>query len=290
MIEFHDIGLQDREKLSPLLFSAGCRSCEYSFANLYLYRSLYQPQVAYVNGGALVRYGTDDALLWPLGFEDPAAVIEQLLSEQGQVEFTSISKADAEYLQQHFAHRVREVSEMDLPEYVYNTRDLAELAGKRYHAKRNHCARFERQNPGYRFEVITEQNIAEVEQMNEQWYMKLYAEGYGGLEEDYLCSSGALREFFALGLQGGLLRTDKGVVAWAAGQALGACCFDTIVEKAMHSVEGAYAVINRDFARHFCADYAYINREDDAGDEGLRKAKMSYRPEIILQKYQVTLS
>ena len=290
MLEYHDLQLQDREKLSPLLYAAGCRGCEYSFSNLYLYRSLYQPQVAYVGGGALVRYGTHGEHLWPLGFDDPKPVIEQMLQELDEVYFTGLSKQDADYIEATFPELCCEQAVSTQYEYVYASQDLANLPGKRYHSKRNHCARFERDNPGYRFEVITRENIGEVEQMNERWYLTLQQQGYGdGLEEDHICSAGALREFFELGLQGGLLRTEQGVIAWAAGEELGKCCFCTHIEKARHDIEGAYAVINRDFARHFCTDYPYINREDDAGDPGLRKAKLSYHPEIILQKYKVRL-
>jgi hypothetical protein len=92
--------------------------------------------------------------------------------------------------------------------------------------------------------------------------------------------------FKELKLVGGLLRIDGEVVAFTIGEPLNSTTFVVHVEKAYSEIQGAYPMINQQFVIHECEDYEYVNREEDLGEEGLRKAKMSYYPEIILDKYR----
>ena len=96
--------------------------------------------------------------------------------------------------------------------------------------------------------------------------------------------------FFDEGLKGGLICTkEEGIVAYSIGAPLSSDTFIVHIEKAFAEVQGAYPIINQEFVRHNCMDYKYVNREDDVGDEGLRKAKLSYKPAILLEKYTATL-
>ncbi|MEG0804775.1 MAG: phosphatidylglycerol lysyltransferase domain-containing protein, partial [Pygmaiobacter sp.] len=98
-----------------------------------------------------------------------------------------------------------------------------------------------------------------------------------------------LDHFFELGLVGGLLRDEGKTLAFCYGSKISDSVLCTHVEKAYHDVNGAYAVINREFARMFGTQFTYINREDDLGEEGLRKAKLSYRPAVLEKKYFAVL-
>jgi len=95
----------------------------------------------------------------------------------------------------------------------------------------------------------------------------------------------ALKDYFALGLDGGLIRAGGRVVAFSMGDRLNNDTYLVHLEKAFADVNGAYAIINQQFAEHNCKDYTYIDREDDSGDEGLRQAKLSYRPVMRTEKY-----
>lgn len=98
----------------------------------------------------------------------------------------------------------------------------------------------------------------------------------------------ALRLYRELELKGGALRVDGEIVAFTIGEEL---CEDTFVvhiEKAYADVQGAYPMINQQFVEHECTAYQYVNREEDTGAEGLRKAKLSYRPAFLEEKGIVT--
>lgn len=106
--------------------------------------------------------------------------------------------------------------------------------------------------------------------------------------EELCAVRNCFENFLALGLRGGLLRVDGRVVAYTMGLPLNSDTFIVHIEKAFSDVAGAYPMINREFAAHNCADFKYVNREDDVGDEGLRRAKLSYKPAILLEKFIVT--
>ena len=94
----------------------------------------------------------------------------------------------------------------------------------------------------------------------------------------------SLRLYKELGLKGGVLKDEGRIVAFTVGEPL---CEDTFVvhiEKAFPDVEGAYPMINQQFVQHECMEYQYVNREEDTGAEGLRKAKLSYRPVFLVEK------
>ena len=131
---------------------------------------------------------------------------------------------------------------------------------------------------------MSKDNIEDCFQMQFKWR----AENDGDEDQekrDELCVlQNGLRLFDELDLIGGVLRVDGKVVAFTFGEAL---CSDTFVvhfEKALTEIEGAYTMINQQFVEHACMDYQYVNREEDTGLEGLRQAKMSYRPAFLVQK------
>ena len=289
MLSFHTITLEDRERLLPLLLEKN-RGMEYTFGNLYVYRHIYDTKVAYHEDGAIILFGKSGVFLMPLGKIDLASIADELPCVQdGQLNFVCITDEDTEILKRSFAERNIKVTPQQDGEYVYRSRDLADLTGKKYHSKRNNCSKFERLCPNYSFETITADNIQEVISLNEAWY-KEPGNSPEELQEDYACTTGCLSDYEKLGLKGALLRCSGKAVAWCCGEMNSEGVFCTHVEKALSLVEGDYAVINRDFARMLADEFEYINREDDAGDEGLKKAKMSYHPAYILNKNTVVIT
>ena len=138
------------------------------------------------------------------------------------------------------------------------------------------------------YEPITEDNVEECFQMALRW------RNDNGCEEDEeknaeMCVTlNALRLFKELELVGGLLRIDGEVVAFTIGEPVSADTFVVHIEKAFANIQGAYPMINQQFVEHECMDYQYVNREEDTGSEGLRKAKLSYRPVFLVEKGKVT--
>lgn len=288
MLEFRKISIEDRERLLPLLREKD-RGCEYTFSNIYLYRNFYDTNVAYHKDSAVVMFGRTGAYLMPLGRDDLTQTVEQLpAGPDGTRRFVCITKDDTVALTDAFGSRVVSVTAQVDGEYVYRSSDLADLPGKKYHSKRNHCSRFERLYPDWSFEMIGPENISEAAAMNAAWYAGMEG-SEDDLRADSASSAGSLCQFEKLGLTGALLRVDGKVIAWCCGEEIAQGSFCTHVEKAEREFDGAYSVINREFAKVLRDRYEYINREDDAGDEGLRRTKMSYEPVYILEKNTVII-
>lgn len=177
----------------------------------------------------------------------------------------------------------------DWSDYIYNATDLATLAGKRYNKKRNHVNRFIATNPGYRVEPITPEVLPEVRRVYGEWLASSPVDAASAAAES-VQTLNVIDNYADYGFDGIVLRDNDGrIVAFTMGEVIGDTLFSHI-EKMDHTVSGAGETINNMFAKYITERYpavTYINREEDAGDEGLRQAKLSYHPAIILAKYDV---
>ena len=167
-------------------------------------------------------------------------------------------------------------------DYVYRVDDLARLPGKKYHAKRNHISYFEK-NFDWQYEEITKENLSECIEMSRKWY------AMNADKEDIQAEAEVLNMAFdnyeVFNYVGGLIRVDGNIVAFTMGEKLNDSMFDTHFEKAFADIRGAYPMINREFARKTINAFEFVNREDDVGSEGLRKAKLSYHPAFLVEKF-----
>ena len=183
----------------------------------------------------------------------------------------------------HFGDKYIFEENRDAFDYIYLRADLANLSGKKYHSKRNHISAFSKKQD-WVFRPITAENIADVKLCAEKWYKE-----NADREDKYLrCERCGVETILdnmeLLGVRGGAVYVGENVVAFTLGSKISGEIFDIHIEKALNDYAEAYTVINREFARTL-TEYKYINREDDMGLEGLRKAKLSYKPAILLKKY-----
>lgn len=289
MIDFKPVTLADREWLAPILTAAPDRGCEYTFGNIYIWSQVSGIAVAPFDGGALVKFDHNPSCyLYPVGCCDERAAIIALLEDcrRENCDFCIIAarREDTEFIEREFPNMFRFHETRHFAEYVYNSEDLINLSGKKYHAKRNHIARFERQCD-YRFVDITKENVAAVREFNEQW-LRQRGEIDEGLRSEHTAVCAALDALGDAGLVGGFIESQNGIEAFAIGEPINDEVFCVHIEKAS-GTDGAYAIINREYARRFCKNYRLVNREDDAGEEGLRRAKLSYYPAYITEKFVI---
>jgi hypothetical protein len=177
----------------------------------------------------------------------------------------------------------------DWYEYIYASKDLISLVGKKFQPKRNHINKFKRT---YEWEYlpITREIIPDCLTLYERWCKE-----NGGcnseqsLVEEWIATKSAFTNYESLGLIGGALRIDGEILAYSYGQPLTKDTFGVHAEKCLTCIDGGFTMINQQFAEHNCADYLYINREEDLGLESLRQAKMSYHPTILFEKGVVSL-
>ena len=297
MSGFHPITLEDKEWLRPLLMAHGKKSCEYTFGNLFIWREVSCIEVQKFECCVLIRFDTDcPCYLFPFGCScigDAMRKIEQDSAETGRpLRLIAASPEEKTEVESLFPDRYKFKPTPDYGEYIYNTSDLAELAGKKYHQKRNFVSRFFNAHPDYRFREITPEDKPRLLEMNERWFKERTAgetEIPKSIMHEHTAVVSAINNFEALDFKGGYIETDSdGIVAFSMGEPIDKTMFCVHIEKAFTNIEGSYAIINREFVRAFCMDYPFVNREDAAGIEGLIKAKMSYYPAEVTEKFELT--
>lgn len=294
-IPFKRPELEDREVILRHLKERQLRGCERTFANVYLWARFYNVVWAEIGGTAVFRSEFDGkySYTYPIGAGDRKAVVELLLKDSEEkgypFQLHAVSKEEFEELDRYFPGKFQVEWPRDVEDYVYETEKLINLSGKKYHGKKNHINQFKASYPDWTYEKITDENVEECFQMALRWRNDNGCEDDPEKNSEMCVALNSLRLFKELGLKGGLLRAEGKVVAFTLGEPVSDDTFVVHIEKAYADVRGAYPMINQQFLEHEAADYTYVNREDDTGDEGLRQAKLSYRPIFMVEKGIVTL-
>ncbi len=292
MIDFKPSDVNQREFYDSFFTDKKERGCEYSFANLVLWG---QQNIAQVHG-CLVRlsyYGGHIAYAFPIGDGNKEKAIEELLKDAEErnipCAFMGVYEEDKSLLEALHPNKFRFVFARDSFDYIYDINNLCDLAGRKYHQKRNHLHRFKDAYPRYKTQLLTKENIHLARDFAANWYKeKLCANPVSDFDMEQIALDRAFRYFDELELEGILLLNEDEVLAFTIGSRISEDTFDVHFEKAKESVQGAYTAINNEFAKHLRERYPkllYLNREEDMGIEGLRKAKESYRPHHLIEKY-----
>ena len=279
-LSFHQLTLSDREAMQAVTLNSGRRNCNYTFANLLGWQFCYNTEVCVLLDAIVLRYiyegeraysvctagNLTDELINALLADSGGKLIVYAL-EDSQVSAFSSFKYEVESLP-------------DLSDYIYRRTDLALLQGGHLQAKRNHVNRFRANNPDFEYRPLTPELFDECRKLTEIW------QGEKGSSETIDVERQVMETIFGnwekLGMIGGSIFVNGQMVAFTYGAAVTNDTFDICVEKADRNIEGAFAIINQQFARHLPEQYIYVNREDDMGLPGLRKAKLSYHPEMLL--------
>lgn len=292
MIDFHKPRLSEKEAYEEILFAAPPRGCEYSFANLNLWG---RQNIAFLHGCVALfsHFYGKSVYPYPIGSGDKKAVIEAILHDAKMrgipCRFAGMTDTDREELEELFPEKFTYRTDRDTFDYVYAIDDLADLKGRKFQKKRNHVNKFRSLHPDYEVVPLTPCNMAMAQHMINDWYrirMKEDPEGNYLLEN--IALSRACSKYAELGMEGILLMDGGQVLAVTMGSRMSPDTFDIHFEKAREDVEGAYAAVNCEFARYLRLKYpeaAYLDREDDLGLEGLRKAKLSYNPHHLVSKH-----
>lgn len=289
-VSFKRPELTDRALIQSYFEKAPSRSCERTFVNVYLWSRHYKVTFAVIEDALVFKNGeTEPAFSYPAGEEQNVKQSIEFLMEYTKerdlpFKLYNVTEKNFEQLNSWYPDKFEIEYVRDIADYVYETEKLATLAGKKLHGKRNHINKFIKTNPDWSYEPLSDENMEECFQMALKWRTQNGCEDDVEKNAEMCVALNALRLYKELGQVGGVLRVAGEVVAFTIGEPL---CKDTFVvhiEKAFAEVDGAYPMINQQFVQHECTDFLYVNREDDAGSEGLRKAKLSYRPAFMEEK------
>ncbi len=294
MMELEAIQLQDKDWMKPLIKEADMAGCHQSFANIYAWSKVNEKQIGRINDYLIVKVNVNSKkpiYFYPAGKGDLTPVIEAMKQdavERGQVlRFDGLSPENMESLDALYPKQFKYKRVRDNFDYVYLIEKMVSLAGKKLSAKRNHINKFVRSYK-WEFEEITPENIDECWAMNKEWAIENDVEENDSLAEETCAVKRMIKNFFEIGLEGALIRVDGKVVAYTMGETLNSETYVIHVEKAFADIQGAYPMINREFMALINERYpelVYVNREEDVGDSGLRRAKKSYRPDKMEEKY-----
>lgn len=291
MIEFARIAPEDKPLYDSYMPDGEERGCEFTFANLYMWG---RQNFALLHGHIVLfsQFNRRSVYPYPIGRGDKKAVLDAVIADAEArgipCRITGLSDNAKDTIEQLYPGKFRFHTDEGSYDYVYSIEDLAELKGRKYHGKRNHLTRFYESVPDYRVEPIEESNLRLVREMTDRWYEdKLRENPDGDYHMERAALDKALRHFSELGLVGLLLLRGDEALAVTIASRMSSDTFDVHFEKARADVAGAYTAINCELAKYIRASYPdvkYLDREEDMGLEGLRRAKRSYHPHHQIRK------
>ncbi len=295
MIEFRAITLADKETIESYTRSSQIRNCDLSFANMYCWQRKYQSSWAVIEGYLVIRFlidgGERHGYMQPIGqdgnldFSHIIPLMAQDAHSHGErLRIIGLTDEGRESIKRCYGSDFAFHSDPCFEDYIYTRESLMTLSGKRLQPKRNHINQFLKLNSNYEFRPLTPEIFDDCKRLDCRWRA-----AHGDLCDDMTPEREAMlrafKHFEELELRGGALYVDGEIVAFTYGSAINSDTFCTHIEKGLVEIAGCYTLINKLFAESLPSHFQYINREEDLGVEGLRRAKLSYYPDHKQEKY-----
>lgn len=293
MINFEPITLNQKSLYEKYLCNNPGHGCEYSFTNLYMWGL----QKAAILHDHMVLYSEFDNHCFypfPVGTGDKKAVLEAIFSDAKERGLccclTGLSEESKNTLEQLYPNQFYFHADRSGFDYVYDINDLADLKGRKLHRKRNHLKHFKKNHPDYTLEPISDSNLDEVKEFITKWYQNKLAENPDGdYHNEQAALVKALSHYKELEMEGLVLKEYGVLLGFTLGSQMAHDTYDVHYEKACGDIDGAYTTINSEFANYIRNKHPhikYLDREEDMGIPGLRKAKQSYFPHHMIKKYR----
>ena len=293
MLEFHPLQLEDLPRLRSFFNYSGSRICDTTPGTVFIWRDMYETEWAICDDSLYfkVQYPSlGETFTLPLGGgrTEHFREIAQYCCEKGiPLSFYPVPKDELPRLQAYFPNSAA-VAERDSFDYLYRAEDLMYFRGKKLSGQRNHVNKFLKTYGNWAFRVITHEDLPAVGA-----FLDRYAAGRdkaaASFHEDIAKTREVLANYDTYGMLGGMLLVEDQIVGFSLGEVIGDTLF-THIEKADRDYQGCYQMLVAQFAQQFAGgEVQFINREDDAGDLGLRTSKLSYHPVTLLEKYTVTV-
>ena len=295
-MDFAEITLHNKTEFDRLIKLHNPLISELTFTNLFAWRQFYKFRYTVIAGLLCVISvpcrGVPFAMM-PVGeineenfAEAFSGVKEYFVKRDWKPVFKKITNDELMYFRSRIASEESIVYDRDNSDYLYNTVDLTNLRGKKFDGKRNHINKFKKRHT-YEYVPLECALLDECSRIMEQWCKDKncscqegnYCERHANLE--------LLHNFKTLGCKGALIKVDGLYEAFTAGEMLNKETAVIHIEKAKNTIDGLYTIINQQFAEKEWSSSIYINREQDLGLEGMRKAKLSYQPLKLIDKFTV---
>ncbi len=289
MLQLRHLTIGDKPLIEKYIPDCCKKMCDFTFGNLYTWSMAEHTEIAEEKGFLFLRSTfngvTSYAFPWGNGdYREALNIIcEDAKERSADLSFYCVAEEQLPLLMACFGKSLSFKEQRDYFDYVYLTEKLATLSGRKLHSKKNHVNSFAKKY-NFTFEPITQANIDECKSFSRLWFKE--NESTQTLEAERQVINCVFKNYFDLGYVGAVVKVNEQAVAYCMGEKMAdGESFCVHFEKACKEYSTAYSVINKLFAESLLKDFKYINREDDAGVDGLRKAKTSYQPEFLVKKY-----
>jgi len=290
---FKKLSLEDKPLLDLAFRQYPPLISEFTFTNLFIWRHTYQIKIGRLqNFLCLFSDDSENPFFFPpIGEGDVLKCCRILLeSMRKRGVLTKIGRVPDDLVTRlGWKEEGFEVElDRDQSDYIYRSEDLIHLQGRKYHRKRNHIKQF-KEKYNYQYQPLTPELISDCLRLQNQWCDLRQCDVIPGLRNESLAIREAMTHFESLKMSGGVILIEGKVEAFTLGEPLNQDTVVIHIEKANSAFDGIYPTINQAFLANHWAAYPFVNREQDLGEEGLRKAKESYFPHHLVNKYQITL-
>jgi len=267
---------------------------ESSFANMYAWRNVMDTKIAFDDENSYFIYtkrNGKQGCCFPKGRNSVSGIkklIDFFHSSGQEFIMESVTSEEIKIISENF-DCFRYTEDPDLYDYVYTGEKLRTLPGKKLHSKRNHINKFKSLCPEYKYVNMEAKHLDICLDFSHKWLMEKWGSDENiEFKNEYSSIKEFLMNFDEFGLSGGILIADDTPIAFTIGEKLNKNTCVVHIEKAMTSYHGAYTMINNLYINNCWQDIEYVNREEDMGIDGIRKAKKSYYPDYMIKKYTVT--
>jgi hypothetical protein len=293
VLQFKDLQLEDKNVIDGFLGQDPPRISELTFTNLFMWRLKYRPVWAVHTDCLLIILHSEDGSsfgLQPVGTGDKAEALDALATAISRASSeVVISRVDETFVENFVDRRRYQArADRDNSDYVYLANDLIALSGNRFHKKKNHLNKFLK-TYSFEYRSLDRQVVRSCLDLQNNWCQLKNCESNDALQKEDRAVYEALNHHAELGFSGGAILIDGKVDAFSLGEKLNADTAVIHVEKANPEIPDLYAAINQQFCQNEWSDVTYINRQQDLGVPGIRKAKKSYHPDHMVAKFVVTL-
>lgn len=287
-MEWKEYGIQDKEIIDEYL-KGKFNISDYNFTNQYLWSIGEESKYRVENNVLIVKgvFAEEEYYYMPVPkdkTDDNLKALVEIIREiiQDGHRIILVPEEWKEILEKDFILEERRESF----DYIYNSKDLGTLKGRKYTKKKNKINNFTK-TYNYTYERISEDNINEVIEFQKNWCLERECDTIPILKNENLGIMNLLNHYSEMDYIGAMIKIENKVIAYSLGEILNDDYGVIHIEKGLNEYTGSYQLINHLFAQNEFSNCKYINREDDFGDEGLREAKESYHPAFLLKKYEI---
>ncbi|CEQ23059.1 Uncharacterized conserved protein [[Clostridium] sordellii] len=297
---FKEIDIDSYKELRPFFNSVDYEACEYCFTTLYMWRDMYKTSYYIEDDFAIIvgEYEGDRFSVLPLAKKDKihkaiAFMINYFKNEDHRIYLRAVTKEVVELLQKDYPGRFEYIEERDYFDYVYDAESLRTLKGRKNQKKRNHLNYFIKEYEGrVEYKKLDKENFDDCITLLKAWTVNKEENGdkEEGIDDEFVAIKKIFDHYDVLreDVKISGIYIDNKLEAFTIGEKINEHMAVIHIEKANPEIRGLYPYINQQFLVNEFPDVELVNREEDLGLEGLRKAKLSYHPCKFVEKYTVT--